>query len=404
METNTPSTPEPGTKIALGRWPTSLRVRLALFYATTFFVIGVYMPFWPAWLSSNGLGPTEIGILLSITTWTRVIAAPLVAQAADRLGRRKPFMIGLAFMTLASFSLYTQASNFFSFAVISFLLGCSFPPMMPLAETTTLSVAQDRGFDYGRIRLWGSLTFVAASWGGGLWLAERTEGAVVPLVLIGCVSIVFSCLLLPDVRMSRPTTAHAPIRRLLTSPIFILFLASAGLIQGSHAAFYGFSTIHWQAAGLSESAIGLLWAEGVAAEVLLFAFSGVVVQRMGVTGLLLIGASAAAIRWTATGFFTDFVTLAIVQVLHGLTFGATHLASLHFIQRAVPSDSAATAQALYSALGLGVASALMMTAAGNLYENYQGVAFFAMAIAATIGGLCALVLRRYWSGGQLGKS
>jgi ribosomal protein S27AE len=83
---------------------------------------GVYMPFWPAWLSSNGLGPTEIGILLSITTWTRVIAAPLVAQAADRLGRRKPFMIGLAFMTLASFSLYTQASNFFSFAVISFLL------------------------------------------------------------------------------------------------------------------------------------------------------------------------------------------------------------------------------------------------------------------------------------------
>ena len=404
MKKNTPSTSEPQTTIELAHRPISLKARLALFYATTFFVIGVYMPFWPAWLSSNGLGPTEIGILLSITTWTRVIAAPLVAQGADRLGRHKPFMIGLAFMTLVSFSLYTQASNFFSFAVISFLLGCSFPPMMPLAETTTLRITRDRGLDYGRIRLWGSLTFIAASWGGGLWLAERTEDAVVPLVLVGCATIVFSCFLLPDVRTKRPTTAHAPIRRLLASPIFILFLASAGLIQGSHAAFYGFSTIHWQAAGLSESTIGLLWAEGVAAEVLLFAFSGAVVQRMGVTGLLLIGASAATIRWTAMGFFTDFFALAVMQVLHGLTFGATHLASLHFIQRAAPTDSAATAQALYSALGLGVASALMMTAAGNLYENYQGVAFFAMAIAATIGGLCALVLQRYWSGGKLGKN
>ena len=359
------------------------------------------MPFWPAWLSSNGLGPTQIGILLSITTWTRIIISPLVAQTADRLGRRKPLMVCLAFMTLASFSLYTNANNFASFALISFLLGCSFPPMMPLVETTTLSVARDHRLDYGRIRLWGSLTFVVGSWGGGLWLAGRTEDAVIPLILIGCVSIVFSCLLLPDVRVSKAKSTDSPIRQLLRSPVFLLFLASAGLIQGSHAAFYGFSTIHWREAGLTESTIGLLWAEGVAAEVLLFLFSGVVVRRIGVTRLLLIGASAAVIRWTTTALVTDFFALVVVQALHALTFGATHLASLHFIQRAAPTNSSTTAQALYSAVGLGLVSAVMMMAAGHLYERYQGAAFFAMAIAATIGGLCALALRRHWSGGQL---
>ena len=235
-----------------------------------------------------------------------------------------------------------------------------------------------------------------------MWLAGHSEDAVIPLILVGCVSIVCSCFLLPDVRISKPTNTKAPIRRLLTSPIFILFLASAGLIQGSHAAFYGFSTIHWQAAGLSESKIGLLWAEGVAAEVLLFAFSGAVLRRTGIVGLLLIGASAATIRWTATCFVTDFIGLALTQLLHALTFGATHLASLNFIQRAAPEGSTATAQALYSALGLGVASAVMLTVAGKLYADYQGIVFLVMAIAAFTGGLCALALRKYWSGTQLG--
>jgi len=312
-------------------------------------------------------------------------------------------MICLAFMTLVSFSLYTEANTFASFALISFLLGCSFPPMMPLVETTTLSVAQKHRLDYGRIRLWGSLTFVAGSWGGGLWLVGRTEDAVIPLILIGCVSIIFSCLLLPDVRVSKSSPSNSPIRQLLKSPIFILFLTSAGLIQGSHAAFYGFSTIHWQAAGLSESAIGLLWAEGVAAEVLLFLFSGAVVQRIGITGLLLIGASAAVIRWTTTALTTDLTVLVMTQVLHALTFGATHLASLHFIQRAAPTGSSTTAQALYSAVGLGIASAFMMIVSGHLYERYEATAFFAMTIAAAIGGLCALALHKYWNGGQLGN-
>ena len=117
---------------------------------------------------------------------------------------------------------------------------------------------------------------------------------------------------------------------------------------------------------------------------------------------MLIGASAATIRWTATCFVTDFIGLALTQLLHALTFGATHIASLNFIQRAAPAGSAATAQALYSALGLGVASAVMLTVAGKLYADYQGIVFLVMAIAAITGGLCALALRKYWSGAQLG--
>ena len=53
---------------------TSIPIRIALFYAAVFLVIGVHVPFWPVWLKSRGLGPAEIGLILSISTWIRALA------------------------------------------------------------------------------------------------------------------------------------------------------------------------------------------------------------------------------------------------------------------------------------------------------------------------------------------
>jgi PPP family 3-phenylpropionic acid transporter len=51
------------------------------------------------------------------------------------------------------------------------------------------------------------------------------------------------------------------------------FLACVCLLQGAHAAYYGFSAIYWQEAGYSASAVGYLWSLGVVAEVVIFALS-----------------------------------------------------------------------------------------------------------------------------------
>ena len=98
--------------------------------------------------------------------------------------------------------------------------------------------------------------------------------------------------------------------------MFVIFLIAVGLVQASHAAYYGFATIHWRAAGLSDDVIGALWAEGVLAEIVLFAFSGAVVRRLGPVRLLLLGAAAGIVRWAIIGSTTDLVAVAGVQWLH----------------------------------------------------------------------------------------
>ena len=76
-------------------------------------------------------------------------------------------------------------------------------------------------------------------------------------------------------------------------PAFLLFLGAAAAIQSSHAVYYAFGTLHWRGLGHSEAVIGWLWAEGVIAEILLFAFGSALGSRLSPARLLMVAGFGA---------------------------------------------------------------------------------------------------------------
>jgi PPP family 3-phenylpropionic acid transporter len=176
----------------------------------------------------------------------------------------------------------------------------------------------------------------------------------------------------------------------LRLPAFRLLLLLSALIQGSHALYYGFGSIHWAAAGHSATVIGLLWAEGVVAEVALFLWGRRLADRLGPVGLSLLAAGAGALRWAVTAESAALPALAAAQLLHAATFGAQHLAAMRVLMQVVPPPMAATAQTLHASLGVGLASGALMLASGPLYAALGGAAFWAMA------GLCAAAVPAAW--------
>ena len=167
-------------------------------------------------------------------------------------------------------------------------------------------------------------------------------------------------------------------------------LAAASLIQASHALYYGFSALEWRGAGLDGTAIAALWALGVIAEIVLFAVSGRLPPFFQPSVLLMIGAAGAALRWTAMALDPPGLLLPWLQLLHALSFGATHLGALGFVARHAPPGQSATAQG-YLAIALGVAMAGATGLSGWLYGAFGSRAYAAMALAAVAGGVCGYV-------------
>ncbi|MCH8155796.1 MAG: 3-phenylpropionate MFS transporter [Proteobacteria bacterium] len=372
----------------------SLAFRYAAFYGAVFLVLGIYMPFWPVFLKSRGLDAAEIGLIFALVSWIRIVTTPAIAQIADRSGRAKATLVVVAALSLVFFIGFFEARGFWPILLVMLPAAVCFQPMIPLAESQTMAAVLRERLDYGRIRLWGSLAFILGTVGAGRLITGRAPDLVLYLMLGALGATVLAALALPGRRETPVTAQRSSPFALLGNRRFLLFLGAAGLLQASHAAYYGFSALHWKAAGLSEATIGALWAEGVAAEILLFAVSGAVVARVGPPLLLALAGLGGVLRWSVLAATTALPALVAVQALHALTFGAAHLAAMHFIARAAPPGLSATAQSLYTAISGGIAMGLSMLAAGALYQAYAGGAFLAMAALSAGGTGLALVLWR----------
>jgi PPP family 3-phenylpropionic acid transporter len=169
---------------------------------------------------------------------------------------------------------------------------------------------------------------------------------------------------------------------LFRNKAFRLAVGCTALIQGAHAAYYGFAALFWRSQGLTDTAIGLLIAEGIIAEILLFARGRAIVERLGPAGLTACAAAASILRWTITALAPPVPVLAAVQLVHAATFAMQHLSAMLVLSRFVPAERAATAQALHAALGYGAPTGLMMLLSGWLYARHGGLVFLAMAVVA----------------------
>ena len=156
----------------------SLAIRLAILYGTMFLFTGVYLPFFPVWLKAQGLDATEISLVVALSLFLRIVVSPFFASLADRIGDRRRVMVGLAWASLASAALLLAVEGFGLILLVALVLNAVFPSISPLVETIAMRARIDRGMNYGRVRLWGSITFILASSGVG-WLLEWNPSSVI---------------------------------------------------------------------------------------------------------------------------------------------------------------------------------------------------------------------------------
>ncbi|MEA2985560.1 MAG: transporter, family, 3-phenylpropionic acid transporter [Alphaproteobacteria bacterium] len=368
---------------------------LALFYVALFVSIGIQLPFFPLWLEAKGLDAGMIGLVLAAPMVVRLFSIPILTRLADRHHAVRGAIIIASVLAAAGTIALGFTEGGLAILIVFTLASIPFTPVMPLAEAYALRGLAQVGRAYGPVRLWGSAAFIGGSLGAGWIIDSLAAGNLIWLIAAAMMASAVAAAGLV------PLPPHTPVmdapepsyEGFLRTPGFAMVAAAAGLIQASHAVYYGFSSLDWKAAGLDGTAVGLLWAIGVAAEITLFAFSGRSPLWLRPPALLLAGALGAGLRWGIMALDPPTAALPFLQCLHGLSFGATHLGAIGFVARAAPSGRAATAQGSLAVV-LGGTMALSMGLSGVLYENFGAQAYAGMALLAAAGAACAITARR----------
>jgi PPP family 3-phenylpropionic acid transporter len=159
-------------------------------------------------------------------------------------------------------------------------------------------------------------------------------------------------------------------------------------MSAAHGALYIFYSIYLAEHGYSKSLVGGLWSLGVLAEIAVFYYMSRLMRRFGLRVILLASFAAASVRFLMIGWGVEsLAVIVLAQLLHGLTFGAYHAASITAVNCWFPGRSQARGQALYSSLSFGAGGLLGGLLSGWMWDGVGAALTFTLSTAFALLGL-----------------
>ena len=346
---------------------------LKLFYICYFITLGVSVPFFPAYLRQLGLSGRQVSVLLAIAPALQ-LGVPLGwGWLADRTRRPDLILRGLClFAFLSSLPvIFVRTMP----ALFGIYLGQQLFAVAILSLADSLAVEKScQGGHYGRIRAFGSSSFVATCLLAGWWLdlrGIRGGDSLAPMLISTGYGLSFLAALGLRGHGSEARPHARDVRLLLGDRRFLFLLLIAGLHWAALVPYHGFFGILMQDRGFPAKITSYAFFVGAAAEIAVFLAFSRVRARFTLDQIMAASFAVSALRWWLFAYSQSALLVVALQVAHALTFGAFWAAAMAWIADCVPPKLRATGQVMFSTV-IGVGSTGGLLLAGALYDATGG--------------------------------
>jgi nucleoside transporter len=312
-------------------------------------------------------------------------------QLADRYFSQEKFLAfsqlvgGLAMFGLA------YVKGFWPFFGLMLLHCFFYVPTLSITNAIAFANLKDAQKDFGFVRLWGTIGWIAASWpfvfipidwakvpsmaqaGGAVaWLGKALstlktgpamEAALTSTFIVaGIASLVLAgyCMLLPHTPPARNEgSAFAPFEamRLLAIPSILILFIVTFFDSVVHYCHFFWTGRYLNAIGLPENWVGPAMSIGQVMEIVAMAVLGLFLKKLGWRLTMIIGILGQAIRFGIYSIGSPELLWLIIatNVVHGFAYACFFATVYIFVDENFPKDVRASAQSLFNLMILGIA-------------------------------------------------
>jgi len=356
-------------------------------------------------------------MILGLAGSIGAIAAPFIAgQLADRYFSTEKF---LAVLMLVGGVLkwYTSMQTTYSaWLILSIAYSIVYMPTIALTNSITFYHIDDQENDFPRIRVWGTIGWIAASWAFPMiwlqtnlsiqWMPPFFVGLEVPdvtsrladaLKFSGIISIFFAayCFMLPHTPPKADAVEKLAFKKafqLFNKPSFKILVIASLAISIVHQIYFIQAGPFLSHIGLKDSQIGPAMTIGQFAEIITMIFLGYFLKNLGFRKVITIGTVAYFARYAVFGTESLPVWLIVVsQALHGICFAFFFAAAFMYVDRITDKDIRHSAQTVFGIIILGGGPVIGGWLSGSLQEYYTANGVFNFSnFWYTIAGLSIL--------------
>ncbi len=364
-------------------------------YFLYFGVLGIFLPYFNLYCYHIGFSGYQIGLLSALRSIVMVLFSLIWGILADRFLIRRPIYIFCNFISMVLWSLFLYTTDYYMMIVITICYTIFYAPIISFLEAFTMDVLGKEKKSYGRVRVWGSIAFITVVTLLGKIIGIYSIKIIIALILAGSLIQAVFALNIPktviaplSVRGQGETNSFIIGAKALCRKQVVLFLFCAFLMLVSHGAYYGFFSIHLENMGYGSTFIGIAWALASGSEIMVMINSDRIFKRFSIDNILFFSFMTAALRWLILFFAHSPVVILVSQVLHAVTYGTFHIASILYIDLLAPGEAKTMGQVVNNAVtyGLGMMTGFFIN--GYLFEITASSNLFIMsAFIALAGGV-----------------
>ena len=371
---------------------TLLLPRLSIMMFLQFAIWGAWLPIlYPFLLGYRQFSLTETGLCLSAGAVGAIFGPFIAGQLADRIiSTEKLLAISHLIGAVLVYMLGTS-DTFMQFAILSGVYGFVYAPTIALTNSLAFHHLPNRDRDFGKVRLWGTVGWIAAGIAVGQYLriwstptgvpleeiaAAQDAGRVVAFSVSAALGVVMGiyCLTLPHTPPSKNQKNRfawlETLREIRMQPLVTLFVIAVP-VSIIHQFYFVYTsdfvtgiqnTAGSDAANTFANGIntvlgvggGGLMTIGQMSEIVVLACMPILAVKFSKKTLLCTGLVAYGLRMAIFAYFPTLVPVLIGVALHGLCFGCFIFVAFMVVDEFCSKDVRATAQNFFNLVIVGV--------------------------------------------------
>lgn len=372
-------------------------IPLRLQYLLAFGLFGAFQPYLPVLLRERGLEQSQVGYVIGLAHLAPLLTPVLLTFLADlHLPARR--LLGMCFAGGgAMMALLIGSDQFWTLLLTYVAFSLALAPIVPLQDGLNFAAMADRqrsglpAIPFHRVRVWGTVGYILP---GALlfvplrgdWPTVLAMGLAVGITVIGLTNSMFLPHPRKDVeQIARRKTPTVSALKVMLRPRLLLFCLALAVGNMSVAAYYGFYPQHLtERVGLDDSWLSVTTTIAVGLEIFFMLGFGWMRQRIGLRGIVVLGASALALRLLLLAVTDDPIVAITTQVLHAPMVMLIHVAPPVFLNEHAEDHFRSSLQGLFAMLTAGLARMAGMFMSGHLADVSLAVMFAVCSVLAVV--------------------
>ena len=364
----------------------SIFIRPALLYFLFYAAAGALIPFLNIFYQVKGLSMGQISILAALPMGMTLIAAPVWAGIADFFGLHRKILPLLMILTMPLMALIGLADSFIVLLPIVVLYGFCYSPITPLQDNSVLTFLSEKRHEYGKPRLWGSISWAVLGVTAGVLIGKFGPAIAYILYIVFMGLNAWVAFKMPDPVIEKGEPYWVSLRRVAGDNRWYGFLAGALLTGIAFAFENNYFFLFLKSLGAPSSIQGLAVFTSSVMEIPFFIYSAVLLKKYSARGLMQFSMLVLIVRLILTSLLKDPVWGIAVQLLHGVFFSTFWAGGVSLAHQIAPKGLSASAQALFGASFYGFGGIIGAILGGWLYGQFNPTIMFQAGAFSTFLG------------------